>query len=408
MILYCRLCQIYAIVFHELQVIAMNPDDFKNSPSGGLVPTIERCWAFVPNPLPPSNLDLAKLAAPLSKASHALGELSGVGRILPNPELLIRPFSRAEAVASSKIEGTVTSAPELLMLELTPDAPRVRADTREVNNYNRALRHGLNRINELPLSKRLFNELHTILLEGVTAERGAKVVPGELRQDQNWIGSRTIQNARFVPPPPSQVLDALDEFERFIHRENEELPLLIKLALLHYQFETIHPYPDGNGRVARLIIPLVLCGHKVMSQPLLYLSAYFERHYDNYIDLMFEVSRSGAWEKWIEFFLNAVEECSNSALKKTQMLQDLHRQYMEKIRSARSSALLAKLVDSLFVIPALTVPHAANELRISYNSAKNNVQKLVELRIITPDLRDERPQWFFADEIIRIANMPDA
>src|SRR5215471_6593305 len=139
------------------------------------------------------------------------------------------------------------------MLELTPDAPRVRADTREVNNYNRALRHGLKRLNELPLSKRLLNELHTILLEGVSAERGARVVPGELRRDQNWIGSRTIQNARFVPPPPSEVLDALDEFERFIHRENETLPLLIKLALLHYQFETIHPYPDGNGRVGRLI-----------------------------------------------------------------------------------------------------------------------------------------------------------
>jgi len=408
MILYCRLRPIYAIIFHELQVIAMNPDDFKNSPSGRLVPTIERCWAFVPNPLPPSNLDLAKLAGPLSKASHALGELSGVGRILPNPELLIRPFSRAEAVASSKIEGTVTSAPELLMLELTPDAPRVRADTREVNNYNRALRHGLERINELPLSKRLFNELHTILLEGVSAERGAKVVPGELRGDQNWIGSRTIQNARFVPPPPLEALNALDEFERFIHRENEELPLLIKLALLHYQFETIHPYPDGNGRVGRLIIPLVLCEHKAMSQPLLYLSAHFEKHYTSYIDLMFDVSKSGAWEQWIEFFLNAVEVSSRVALKKVHALQDLHRQYMEEIRSARSSALLATVVDSLFKVPAMTVTYAANELRISYNAAKNNVKKLVELQILTPVDSDERPQWFFAEEIIRIANSPDA
>ncbi|MCI0598901.1 MAG: Fic family protein [Beijerinckiaceae bacterium] len=344
----------------------------------------------------------------MEKASLALGELSGVGRILPNPELLIRPFSRAEAVASSRIEGTVTSAPELLMLELSPDAPRVRADTREVNNYNRALQHGLKRINELPLSKRLLNELHGILLEGVSAERGARVVPGELRRDQNWIGSRTIQNARFVPPPPSAVLDALDGFERFIHRENETLPLLIKLALLHYQFETIHPYPDGNGRVGRLIIPLVLCEQKAMSQPLLYLSAYFEKHYTSYIDLMFEVSKSGAWEQWIEFFLNAVEVSSHMALKKAHLLQDLHRQYMAIIRSARSSALLAKVVDSLFELPAMTVPHAANELGISYNSAKNNVKKLVELQILTPDDSNQHPQWFFAWGIIQIANIPDA
>lgn len=386
----------------------MNADDFKNSPSGHLVSTIERCWAFVPNPLPPPNLDLSKLASPLAKASLALGELSGIGRILPNPELLIRPFSRVEAVASSKIEGTVTSATELLMLELSPDAPRVRTDTREVNNYNRALRHGLRRINELPLSKRLFNELHTILLEGVSAERGARVVPGELKRDQNWIGSRTIQNARFIPPPPREAIDALDEFERFIHRENEDLPLLIKLALLHYQFETIHPYPDGNGRVGRLIIPLVLCEQKTMSQPLLYLSAYFEKHYDSYIDQMFEVSKSGAWEQWIDFFLNAVEVSSHNASKKAHELQDLHRQYMANIRSARSSALLAKVVDSLFEVPAMTVPHAANVLKISYNSAKNNVKKLVDLQILSPDVHDERPQWFFASEIIRIANLPGA
>ncbi|MGH6836971.1 MAG: Fic family protein [Methylocella sp.] len=386
----------------------MRPDDFKNSPSGHLVRTIGQCWAFVPDPLPPRGLDLAKLTGPLEKASLALGELSGIGRILPNPELLIRPFSRAEAVASSKIEGTVTSPPELLMLELSPDAPGVRAVTREVNNYNRALRHGLERIHELPLSRRLLNDLHTILLERVSAERGARVVPGELRRDQNWIGSRTIQNARFVPPPPSEVLNALDEFERFIHRENEELPLLIKLALLHYQFETIHPYPDGNGRVGRLIIPLVLCEHKVMSHPLLYLSAYFEKHYTSYIDLMFDVSKSGAWEQWIDFFLNAVEASSRVALKKAHALQDLHRQYMGEIRPARSSALLAKVVDSLFKVPAITVPHAANELGISYNSAKNNVKKLVELQILSHVFSNERPQWFFATEIIRIADMPDA
>src|SRR5262249_49462431 len=170
--------------------------------------------------------------------------------------------------------------------------------------------------------------------------------------------------------------------ERFIHRENETLPLLIKLALLHYQFETIHPYPDGNGRVGRLIIPIMLCENNAMSQPLLYLSAYFEKYYTSYIDLMFEVSKSGAWEQWIEFFLTGVEVSSRAALKKARLLQDLHRHYMEIIRSARSSALLAKVVDALFEVPAMTVPHATQELGISYNSAKNNVKKLVELQIL--------------------------
>lgn len=385
----------------------MNPDDFKNSPSGRLVPTFQGCMAFVPNPLPPPTLNLATLAMPLANAALALGELSGMGRALPNPNLLIRPFSRVEAVASSKIEGTVTSAPELLMLELSPDSQRVRPDTREIDNYRRALTYGLKRVTELPLSKRLFSELHSVLLKGVSAERGARLAPGEFKKDQNWIGGRTIQNARFVPPPPVQSIDALDELERFIHRKDEDLPLLIKLALIHYQFETIHPFPDGNGRVGRLMIPLMLCEQKTMSQPLLYLSAYLEKHYSDYIDLMYEVSRSGAWERWIDFFLTGVATAARNAIGKSRALQDQHHDCMEKIHTARSSALLAKLVDALFAIPATTVPYAMNELGISYNSAKNNLRKLVDLKIITPDDRSGRPQWFYAHEIIRLTNAPD-
>jgi Fic family protein len=384
----------------------MDSDAFRNSPAGTLVPTIDGAQAFVPAPLPPCPLDLGRLATPLANATLALGELSGIGRTLPNPDLLIRPFSRVEAVASSKIEGTVTSAPELLMLELTPDAPRVRSDTREVNNYNRALRYGLGRISELPISKRLLCELHGILLEGVSTERGARIVPGELKRDQNWIGARTIHNARFVPPPPKESVDALEHLEKFIHRQNEDLPLLVKLALVHYQFETIHPFPDGNGRVGRLLIPLMLCEQKAMSQPLLYLSAYFERHYDRYIDLMFEVSKSGAWAPWLEFFLKGVETTARNAIAKSHALQDLHRDHMNRVRTARSSALLAKLVDVLFAIPAITVPYTTRRLGVSYNSAKANLQKLVDLGIIVPH-GDDRPQWFYAEKIIEIVNAPD-
>jgi Fic family protein len=383
----------------------MNRTDFENSPSGQLEPTIQNCLAFVPNPLPPTVIDLANLASPLALAARALGELNGIGRSLPNPELLIRPFSRAEAVASSKIEGTVTSAPDLLMLELNPEGARASSETREVNNYNAALRHGLERISSLPLSKRLFNELHEILLKGVADDRGAKFVPGELRKDQNWIGARTIQNARFVPPPPDKVLDLLDDLEKFAHRENEDIHLLIKLALIHYQFETIHPYPDGNGRIGRLLVPLILCEQKEMSQPLLYISSFFEANYNEYIDRMYEVSCSGAWTRWIEFFLQAVEVSAEAAIKKIYALENLRTQYMDKVRAARSSGLLPKMVDSLFAIPAITVPYAVAVLGVSYNAAKNNLRKLVELEILQIHRIDERPQWYFAPEIIRIANL---
>jgi Fic family protein len=398
----------YAIVCWLLKVTAMNVDDFRKSITGRLVPTIENCWAFVPNPLPPPGLNLANLALPLSTAMHALGELSGIGRTLPNPQLLIGPFTRVEAVASSKIEGTVTSAPELLMLELNPDAPRIRSDTREVNNYSKALRHGLKRIEDFPLSSRMLNELHAILMEGVASDRGARIIPGELKKTQNWIGARTIQNARFVPPPPSESLDALSDLEKFINRPNEDIPLLIKIALIHYQFEAIHPYPDGNGRVGRLIIPLMLCEQRAMSQPLLYLSSFFEQNYDKYIDTMFEVSRTGAWGEWIAFFLRGVEVAAKSALERARALQDLRENYLERIRSARTSALLAKVVDSLFAIPAITVPYAVNELGISYNAAKNNLAKLVNLGILESDDGNDRPQWYFAYEIIEIVNRQDS
>jgi Fic family protein len=387
----------------------MKAEEFQNSPSGHLIPTIKGVMSFVPNPLPPPHLDLARLAVPLAKATHALGELSGIGRTLPNPHLLIRPFARVEAIASSKIEGTVTTIQELLFLEAEIDSSKARTDTREVNNYTRALEQGLRRIEELPLSKRLISELHKILLDGVTAERGGHFTPGEFKTEQNWIGARMIENARFVPPPPAQSIEAISDLEKYIHGPSDDIPLLIKLALIHYQFETIHPFPDGNGRVGRLIIPLILCEQKAMSQPLLYLSAFFEKNYDQYIDKMFEVSRSGSWEEWISFFLEGVEVTAKNAIKKSHALQDLHRRYFSKIQAARSSALLGKLVDSVFYIPAITIPIAMIETKISYNSAKNNIQKLVDLGILTPHPvtnRPPRPQWFFADEIGKIANEP--
>jgi len=387
----------------------MNADDFKNSPSGRLVPTIDGCFAFVPNPLPPPKFDLARLARPLADASLALGGLDGLGQALPDPKLLVRSFSRVEAVASSKIEGTVTSFPELLTLELTPDAPRVRNDTREVHNYSVALAKGLELLPQLPISNRFFCELHAALVAGVRDERGMQVPPGELKLHQNYIGARTIKNARFVPPPPAESVIALGELEKYINKPGDEndLPLLIKLALIHYQFETIHPFPDGNGRVGRLIIPMMLCEQKAISQPLLYLSTYFERNNDEYIDRMYEVSKSGDWEGWVRFFLRGVAVSARNGIAKANALAALRKKYMGQVQAARSSALLVKLIDALFEIPAITVTHTAKKLGISYNASKHNLQRLVELKIITPDIRYEHKRWYFALEIMATLNAAD-
>jgi Fic family protein len=378
----------------------MNADDFKDSPSGRLIPTIQGCYAFIPNKLPPK-LDMHRLIGGLEKATMALGELSGVGGTIPNPHLLIAPFSRREAVASSKIEGTVTTLHELLNFEVGADPSTVRPDTREVRNYGRALEHGIERVNTLPISKRLIQELHEILLKDVAADRGAHFTPGEFKRDQNWIGARLIQNARFVPPPPQVAIDCLDDFEAFINSD-DLTPLLIKLALVHYQFETIHPFPDGNGRVGRLLIPLILSERKALSQPLLYLSAFFEKNFTKYIELMFSVSKSGAWEDWVCFFLEGVCESATDGIRKARALQNLQKEYLEKVQTARSSALLAKLVNDLFAIPALNIPSAMTTLGVSYNSAKNNIRKLEELGVLEKG-PDGRPQWFYAHKIIGIS-----
>lgn len=379
----------------------MNPEDFKDSKTGKLVPTIKG-FAFLPDPLPPRLLDLAILIPQLSRAERALGELSGVGRTLQNPFLLVRPFMRREAVASSKIEGTVTNLPQLFLFELDQGTTRAPGDAKEVWNYVRALESALAQLDRLPVSGRLIKETHRILMKDVQSHRGGHIVPGEYRTDQNWIGARLIENARFVPPPPQEVDGAMSNLEKYIHQDDVEVPLLIRLALIHYQFETIHPFPDGNGRVGRLLIPLIFCAQKEISQPLLYLSPYFERNYDEYIDHMLAVSQYGLWERWIAFFLDGVEETCKDAIEKARALQDLREQYRDKVQRARSSALLGRLIDLLFEHPAITIPYAADKLQITYNAAKNNIERLMDDKILRAGADEQRPKFFFADAVIEI------
>jgi cell filamentation protein, protein adenylyltransferase len=377
----------------------MNPEEFQDSKTGKLVPTLKG-MAFVPNPLPPPLIDLALLVPLVSRAERALGELSGIGRTLPNPYLLIRPFMRREAVASSKIEGTVTTLSQLLLFEVDEETNRAPGDAREVLNYVRALEYSLKRLDELPISARLIREAHRILLANVQSNRGAQIIPGEFRKDQNWIGAKLIENARYVPPPPQEVPEVMSALEKYINGKDEEIPTLIQLALIHYQFEAIHPFPDGNGRVGRLLIPLILCERKEISQPLLYMSSYFEKNYEDYIDRMLAISKMGLWTSWISFYLEGIEETCKDAITRAQSLQTLQKSYYGKIQRARSSALLGQLIDLLFEHPAITVPYAAERLQISYNAAKNNISRLVEAKILRPSGGEGRPMVFVAPDIV--------
>lgn len=381
----------------------MNPADFTDKATGRLVPTLRNALAFVPAPLPPL-LTLEGLVPAIARAERLLGELSGLGRTLPNPLLLIRPFMRREAVSSSRIEGTVTTLSELFLFEAKEDAEKKadRTDAREVHNYVRALEHCLKRLEELPVSLRLIREGHEILLTGVARNRGASIVPGEFKRDQNWIGAGTIANARFVPPPPAEALAAMGDLEKYINAEDVKTPLLVRLALIHYQFEAIHPFPDGNGRIGRLLVALILCAQKALPHPLLYLSPYLERNYDAYIDLMLDVSRRGAWHEWIAFFLAGVEETCRDAIEKISKLQDLQKEYRARVQRARSSALLLRLIDILFEHSAVTIPYAAARLDVAYNAAKNNIDRLIEHRILQPPKVTTRPMVFFAEEIIGV------
>lgn len=287
----------------------MNPKEFTKSKAGRLIRGPQRYWAFVPDPLPPPlsiDWDLARV---LSGADRALSELAGLARTLPNPHLLIGPFIRREAVLSSRIEGTQASLSDLFFFEAAyPEkglpARESASDVQEVANYVKALEYALKRVRDLPLSLRLIREVHEILLSGV---RGGNWTPGEFRRSQNWIGPPgcTLMEAEFVPPPPHEMMESLSELEKFLHRPSN-LPPLVKTALVHYQFEAVHPFLDGNGRIGRLLISLLLRHENLLDQPFLYLSAFFERRRSEYYAKLLDISKSGQWRSWMEFFMQGV------------------------------------------------------------------------------------------------------
>jgi Fic family protein len=305
----------------------------------------------------------------LSDADRALGRLAGAGRLLPNPHLLIRPFATREAVASSRIEGTRASLSDVF------DAQARRAPagpTLEVINYIDALEHGLNRLDSLPVSKRLLCEVHKILLANV---RRQEKRPGEIRSTQNWIGSpdNRPETAVFVPPPADEMKNAFDLLERYIHAQSQ-LPPLIGIGLIHYQFETIHPFLDGNGRLGRLLVAFLLVERELLPQPLLYLSAYFERHRSDYYDHLQAVREQGKMTQWLDFFLTGIREQATEAVRCAEELADLRETHRARLSGSRSRAI--EVIDLLFQNPVLVAGRVAAELNVTGQSAINYLRQL--------------------------------
>ena len=363
----------------------MEVANFTKDMWGRLVHCPTGYWAFVPRPLPPDLKASWDLAMANSHADRALAELAGVARNLPNPHLLIGPFIRREAVLSSRIEGTQASLSDLFIFEaansVNPATDASPGDVREVSNYVRAMEYGLQRLEDFPLSLRLIRELHSKLMEGV---RGKDKTPGEFRCSQNWIGAPncSLLEATFVPPPVDEMKESLDAFEKYLY-STSIFPPLLRLALIHYQFEAIHPFQDGNGRVGRLLIPLLLCYEKLLPQPLLYLSVFFEKNRNEYYDLLFAVSQRGKWIEWINFFLAGVVEQSNDAVGRTKKLLELWKKYQTTCTAARSSALLLKLVECLFEFPVISIPRAQHLLGVTYRSAQRLIDKMVKAEILS-------------------------
>ena len=339
--------------------------------------------AFMPPPLPPvPPIDLVKLVDLLDRATAALGRLDGVTTVLPAPPLFIYMYVQKEAVLSSQIEGTQSSLSDLLLFEADelPHAPI--DDVEEVSSYVAALNHGLRRLrsDNFPLSLRLIKEIHGVLLR---SGRGSTKQPGEFRQSQNWIGGTRPGNATFVPPPPHLVMQFLDQLERFFHAEHQGIPLLMKAALAHVQFETIHPFLDGNGRLGRLLITFLLCEAGALKEPVLYLSLYFKTHRKRYYELLQSVRETGDWESWIIFFLEGVVETATQATDTARQLLEL----FEKDRLAisalgRPAASTLRVHELLQKRPLLSVPATTKELGLSKPTVAKAMEHLEKLGIV--------------------------
>lgn len=381
----------------------MQPESFKSTDRGRVLRTLEGYWAFHPEPLP-RQLDLdAEAVGLLDDATAAVNRLGGVGLLLPNPHLLIGPHLRIEAVLSSRIEGTQTDVPQLLRLEADAAVPPEQAaDAREVVNYIVALEHGLTRVRDgFPVSVRLMREMHERLLSGV---RGRHRRPGELRKSPVWIGGDTLNNAVFVPPPPDTMPDALQDLENFIHEQ--PMPLLAQIALAHYQFEAIHPFLDGNGRLGRILIPLLLVERGVLPEPLLYLSAYFEQNRSEYYDLLLRTSQQGDLMPWLKFFLRGVRRQAQDAERRTHRLVRLQSDLRTQLLQEGRPASVLRLAEHLLAHPLVNARTAARLIDATVPTANAAIRALVERGDLEETSGRERYRLYMAPRIFEAAYGP--
>jgi Fic family protein len=367
----------------------------ESSRAGKYVTQVAGYKAFIPRPLPPDPpLRIAdEMLDFLSHADIALGRLDGVGDLLPDPDLFVSMYVNKEAVLSSQIEGTQASLIDVLAFESAAAEPENPQDIEEVVNYVAALNYGIQRLESLPLSLRLIREIHQRLLAGV---RGAERSPGEFRTTQNWIGhpGATLQAARFVPPPPNDMMTALGDLERYLHADSS-LPILLKVGLVHAQFETIHPFLDGNGRMGRLLITFLLCQKQVLRRPLLYLSYYFHAHQAEYYAHLQQIRDEGDWESWLTFFLTGVRDVAREATATTRSiihLREAHRTLIAK-QFRRASGAAAELLEFLYKRPIVTVKSVMGATQQSFANANQLVARFVDcgiLREVTNQARNRR------------------
>ena len=373
-----------------------SPTERIREPHGRVVTAIGGYRAYVPAPAPPPLTWDVDLAVSLSAADLAVGRLAGEGRRLVNPHILIRPFVRKEAVLSSRIEGTQATLGELLAAEAGARVERSRDDLREVGNYVVALEYGVTRLESLPVSLRLVRELHARLMRGV---RGEVATPGEFRRSQNWIGppGSTLSNATYIPPSPPELMPCLDAWERFMH--DESLPPLVHAAIAHAQFEAIHPFLDGNGRVGRLLITLSLVARGVLPSPLLYLSAWFEATRSEYYARLLGVTQRGEWEEWLTYFLRGVVRLSEDAVGRLQRLDDLLAGWKHELAGARSRT--PELALDLFAEnPFWAVRGVAQRLGVAFTTAQRAVDRLAEAGIVEQVGEAQRNRVYCAGAIL--------
>jgi len=358
--------------------------------------------AFVPAPLPPKLEWTPRLIRVLSEADRLIGKLAGEGGRLPNPHILMRPFLQREAVLSSKIEGTQATLGELLAAEAGVTVDRSPDDLREVGNYVVALEHGIRRLKELPLCVRIIRELHEKLMTDV---RGQQATPGRFRKIQNWIGKpgSTLATASFIPPPPEEIETCLAAWEKFLHES--DLPPLVTIALAHYQFEAIHPFLDGNGRVGRMLITLFLIERKILPTPLLYLSAFFEAARRDYYDGLRSISERGAWNEWLEYFLQGVARMSEDALSRAERINNNLVEWQKKV-AGDSTRTPLRVVELLAANPFITTKGAATKLGVAFTTAQRAIERLERLGIVKQTGDAKRDRVYCAKALLDILEEP--